>query len=391
MVVLMLRRDVLKQPLKSLSIEAVKRSAIEATPEWINLSKQRRKDRRFYELVEDTIPGFEYYYFVLRNSETEIIQAIQPFTVSVIDTSLGLCPRLQRWVKRIRYIYPWFLRFKALIVGCILEEGHLDGNGYLTSTCLADNITDFAVKFECSLILFKSFGKQHRQIMTPLTQKGFTRVPCGPMAFLKLNFKTFEEYMKMLSRNMRSKLRRKFKESEKIGKLEMQIVTDITPFIEQAYPLYEDVFNKSKFKFEKLTPEFFCELGKRMPERVKFFLWFLDGKLVIFNVCTMYEKSFYSEFIGLDYKVAYDMHLYYVFIRDVMNWVLKHDFDTYHSGALNYEPKYHLRHDIHAHDLYIKHRSRLFNFLLKHALPYLEPARHDPILKMFPNYKSLYE
>jgi hypothetical protein len=37
----------------------------------------------------------------------------------------------------------------------------------------------------------------------------------------------------------------------------------------------------------------------------------------------------------------------------------------------------------------VKHTSPIFNFILKRALPYLEPTRYGKVLKRFANYSDL--
>ena len=110
-----------------------------------------------------------------------------------------------------------------------------------------------------------------------------------PMTRLRLDdFRNYEDYLRTLSRNTRSQLRRKFKELGERASLEMRVVTDITPYIDEVYPLYLSVWEKSSLKFEKATPEYFCKIGQNMPDKALFFLWFLDGKIVAFNYCLIH-------------------------------------------------------------------------------------------------------
>jgi predicted N-acyltransferase len=212
-----------------------------------------------------------------------------------------------------------------------------------------------------------------------------------PMTRVKLNCASFEDYLRnVLSRNMRSKLRRKFKESERLASLEMRVVTDATPYVGEIYPLYLAVYERSSLHFEKLTPEFLCELGQKMPDKVLFFLWFRGNNIVAFNLCMTDGNSVYSEYVGFDYSVSFDLHLYYVAVRDVMQWAMANKYQWYCSTALNYEPKFHLRHELYPLDLYVKHASSIFNSILKRALPFLEPVRYDTMLKQFPNYNDLH-
>jgi hypothetical protein len=119
-------------------------------------------------------------------------------------------------------------------------------------------------------------------------------------------------------------------------------------------------------------------------------LWFKEGKVVCFNFCLSHNDSLCSEYIGFDYKVAFDLHLYYIAIRDVMQWALANGYQWYGSTGLNYEPKFHLKHELDPLDLYIKHTSPVFNFILKRALKYVEPTRYDKLLQRFPNYGDLH-
>ena len=172
--------------------------------------------------------------------------------------------------------------------------------------------------------------------------------------------------------------------------LEMSIVTDATPYIDEIYPLYLAVYERSKLKFEKLTPAYLREIGRRIPEKTLFFLWRREGKIVAFNLCLTEGDSLCSEYLGFDYAVAFELHLYYIVARDVTALAIANNYKWYRSTGLNYEPKYRLRHDLEPLDLYVKHTSPVLNFILKRTLHFLEPVRYDSLLQRFENYKDLY-
>ena len=96
------------------------------------------------------------------------------------------------------------------------------------------------------------------------------------------------------------------------------------------------------------------------------------------------------------FGLAMVFHQFFMFmkhnvaVRDVMKWAIPNKYKWYCSTALNYEPKFHLRHELYPLDLYVKHTSLIFNFILKRVLPFLEPVRYDAMLKRFPNYKDLH-
>jgi predicted N-acyltransferase len=280
------------------------------------------------------------------------------------------------------------------MIGCAAGEAHLDAEDEqsraFVARALAEGIEDEARRLKTKLIVFKEFTKADRAALACLKDRGFAHVPSMPMTRLRLDCSSFNDYLcKTLSRNTRSQLRRKFKASEQRAQLRLSVVSDVTPHIDEIYPLYLAVYERSKLRLEKLTPEFFRKIGKSMPDKVRFFLWRNGDKIVAFNLCLTSADAVCSEYIGLDYAVAFDLHLYYVVLRDVIQWGFENGYKWYCSTALNYEPKYRFRQELEPLDLYVKHTSPLINFFLKRIVPLIEPTRHDKMLRRFPNYESL--
>lgn len=62
-----------------LKVAVKSRAEVQGSPAWMRAFADQRKDRRYYELVEDTLrQGFDYRYFVLTGEGGEV-RAIQPF------------------------------------------------------------------------------------------------------------------------------------------------------------------------------------------------------------------------------------------------------------------------------------------------------------------------
>jgi len=376
-----------------LHMEIISRADLERCSHWPAAFADDRKDRRYYEIVEDTIDqGFDYGYFALKSDAGEI-RAIQPFFINDQDLLAGTNTRIMKMVSGLRRFWPRFLKMRTLMIGCAGGEGHLDaGDGLsrlLVAKSLAAGISREARRLKSRMLVFKEFPRVDRPALSCLQKDGFTRIPSMPMTRLRLNFGTYEDYLRTLSRNTRSQLRRKFKESGERASLEMRVVTDITPYIDEVYPLYLAVWGKSSLQFEKATPEYFSKIGQNMPDKALFFLWYLKGKIVAFNYCLIHKDSICSEYLGFDYNVAFDLHLYYVVSRDVLKWAIANKNKWWCSTALNYEPKYRLRQELDPLDLHVKHTNPIFNFVLKRALPYLEPTRYDKVLQRFSNYGDL--
>jgi GNAT acetyltransferase-like protein len=168
------------------------------------------------------------------------------------------------------------------------------------------------------------------------------------------------------------------------------IVDDVTSVIAQVYPLYLQVYQRSKLHFEKLTEQYFCELGHRMRDKVRFFLWRQSGRIIAFATCMIQDDEIYAEYIGLDYDIALDLHLYHYAFRDMVSWAIDNGYRWFRSSGLNYDPKLHLRHLLDPIDLYVRHTSGPINAIMRRFLPLLEPTRYDETLAKFSNYHELW-
>jgi hypothetical protein len=100
--------------------------------------------------------------------------------------------------------------------------------------------------------------------------------------------------------------------------------------------------------------------------------------------------SLYAEYVGFDYSVALDLHLYHYVVRDMISRGISNGYKWFRSSALNYDPKLHMRHRLDPIDLYVRHTSTPANAIFRLALPWIAPVRHDATLKLFPNYKELW-
>ena len=377
-----------------LQVQVKSRAEIQGSAAWMRAFAAQRKDRRYYELLEDTLrQGFDYRYFVLTGEDGEA-RAIQPFFLLDQDLLAGAGPRIAKVAEAIRRVWPRFLLMRTLMVGCAAGEGHLDAQDEGTRSAIARGlgaaIIEQARQLKAALVVFKEFTAGDRDALACLKERGFTRIPSMPMTRRRLNFASFEEYMRVaLSQKFRAQLRRNCRRSAERAKLEMRVVTDVTPYIDEIYPLYLAVYERSDLKFEKLTPEYLCNIGNEMPDKALFFLMMKDGKVVSFNMCMKNNKELCSEYVGFDYDFAFDLHLYNVMTKSIMEWSIENGFQWYCSTSLNYEPKYHFRHQLDPLDLYVRHTSPAINFIMKRALPFLEPTRRDEMLKKFSNYADL--
>jgi hypothetical protein len=366
-----------------LSANVATRSELASYNGWHEAFMNERKDWRYYEIVDDTLrQGFEFRYLLLRGG------AVQPFFIVDQDLTEGAGRVIRSIVKRVRSIWPRFLKMRTLMVGCAAGEGHLASHDVAGEVAAA--LPELARNAKAGLIVFKEFPSRYRGAMETLRERGFTRVPSLPMTRLNIDYENFDDYVaKKLSKVMRKNVRRKLRAAEE-AEIELEVTSDITPYVDEVYPLYLAVYERSALHFEKLTKEFLIALGTRMPDKVRFFIWRRAGKAIAFSLTLIHADTLYDEYLGLDYEVALDLHLYFYTLRDIIDWAIAHGLKWYVSSALNYDPKLHLKCELVPLDLYVTHTSPFVNAILKRALPLLEPTRNDPVLRKFPNFNEVW-
>jgi hypothetical protein len=364
---------------------------------WAAGLAHQANDHRYYELTHEALGHqFEHYYLLLQD-HTGKTRAIQPFLMVKQDLVTGMPKAFRRGVEKVRQKFPSALVMRMLMVGCSAGEGHLardtsTGSVEWVAQALSEALHPVARGFKAAMIVMKDFPKTYRKTLRPMKKAGYARVPSMPGSRMDLNFTNFDEYLTTkLSHKTRKNLRSKYRKAAATGApVTMEIVTDVEPHIDELFPLYQQVLERSQYKFEELTKSYFVQISRRMGERALFFIWRQEGKAVAFSSCAGHEGVLRDHYIGLDYKVALDQHLYFVTFRDIVTWAIENKYHTYYSAPLNYEPKYHLRHDLVPLDLYVRTSWNWINPLFRFVVPYLEPTRYDPMIRKFANAHELW-
>jgi hypothetical protein len=348
-------------------------------------------DSRFYEILDGSVPPFDYHYLVLED-RTGRVRTIQPVFIHEQNILEGIPPRWRRMVHLATAMSPSLSRFRILWVGPPVGEAGLGAEPRdlsWSAWALEQALAPAARRLRAGMIVLKDFPSELRPLLKIFVDKGYTRIPSMPAVSLDLNFRDFEEHVTTLSSKTRFDLRRKRRDAERLPPLSLEVRTDISDRVNELYPLYLQVHRRSSLRFETLTPEYFRRVSREMPDRARFFIWSQEGRPVAFDTCFVHDGVLEAAAIGLDYRVALDLHLYFIVKRDVIDWACRNGMRRYVSGPLNYDPKLRLGFRLKPLDLYLWHRSRVVNGILKLAGPWLTPARHEPLLQRFPNASDL--
>src|SRR5438067_6553073 len=369
------------------------RAELEQYAAWQRAFSGKTREHRCYEIVADTLDSkFEHHYLLLEDSAGKV-RGIQPVFFVQQNLVEGI-PALRAAVEKIRQRYPRFLTMRLLMIGNAAGEGHLStcasGDEEWVANALYQVLETYGRTSKVSLVVFKDFPASYRDVLWKFAANDYARVPSMPMTELALDYTDFDHYLTTLGASTRKDLRRKFRKIAAASPIDLEVVTDLTPYVEEVYPFYLQVHERSPLKFETLTKEYLSALGQRMPDRARFFIWRQNGKAIAFSVALVHQGTIYDDYLGLDYAVALDLHLYFHTLRDILSWSLRQGLQRYRSSPLNYQPKLHLGCDLFPLDLYVRHTNPLLNQIFRPVLKLLEPTRHDPVLTRFRNANELH-
>jgi len=365
-------------------ITKVVRNAKDIAPEaWNAVFPDGMESHNYFKLIDES--GFEgfLFYYIMICKEDDVVGIAPCFILNYpLDTTMGGLPK--EIMAGIRKLLPALFTLKGLFCGSPIGEGKIGIVGHYrreAMDALLRGMEDLAKKENAPVLIFKDFFAEYKNVLDPAVGEGFFKVNSYPSVRIGIDFNSFDEYLKTLSAASRYDLRRKFKQTDKLAALDLDIADNADGIIDEIYGLYLQTYSKSKIKWGEIPKKFFAGISRHMKEKVRYFLWRINGKLVAFNLCLSYDDSLVSMYIGLDYSVAYKYYLYFTTFRDQINWCIQNNIKTFHSGEFAYEAKRRLGFSLVPKYYYVKHVNRLVNPFFKVLCFALKPGNFDKALK----------
>ena len=330
------------------------------------------------------------FYYILVYERKALVGAATCFLLNYsLDTSVN--GSLRRLSNRIKRYTPNIFSIKTFVRGMPIGQGRIGvvGRPDRVVRAILRRMEQIAKKERAAIVAFKDFDASYTGMLDPLQREGFSKFDSLPTTMMNIWFTDFEQYLNTLSAASRYDLRRKFKKVDHRVKIDLSVV-DVPDeeTLREIYRLYLAVVTRHDMMFELLPIEFFRAMPRNMPKHVKFFLWRIDGKLVAFLFALLTDEYFIDYYVGLDYDVAHNYHLYFVKFRDVLNWCIKNRIKKYEMGITGYEPKRRLGFDFVPLYLYVKLRNRALRPAFRFICQFLKFENFDPALKEIRNGPS---
>lgn len=214
-----------------------------------------------------------------------------------------------------------------------------------------------------------------------IASAGYSRIAGLPVCVLDLPFSDTDAYIRSLSANNRSVLRRKLKTA---GPVELETVTSIAGIEDEIFSLYEETRANSRFDygdFEQLSPGYFRDVMKALgPERAAVILARVDGRLLAMKLLFIEKDRIIDKFWGMRYPAGRAHNLFFVCWMEGVRFALTHGAKQYQSGQTAYAQKVKLGSRLDPLSVYVRHRWPIVNRVFKRVSPLVAFDRMDPEL-----------
>lgn len=354
--------------------------------EWNRLFPDELEDWNYYHAVENSgLPEFSWVYFGVRDANGSLRAAVPAFVTDYeLNTTLSGAPRrLADWLTR---HFPRLLRQKMLSLGSpVSEVCHLgfapgtttDEQRLMLGVILAQTET-FARENRVRMIAVKDASAAQDALWAAAAKThGLRRQPGLPTALIDMRFASLDDYLATLSKATRKDIRRKLKDA---AGLRTEWRASIDGIEDEVMRLYQSTYANAEFSFEELTPEYFRGVLREMGDRASCATYWLDEKLVAFNLVLHDGKRLIDKFLGMDYAVAREYNLYFYTWIENMRRCIEFHVGIYQSGQGLHALKRRLGSRLSANWLWYRHRNRVVDaiFALVERIARLD--RQDPEL-----------
>lgn len=175
------------------------------------------------------------------------------------------------------------------------------------------------------------------------SDKRFLVLDGQALAYVPVDFDTIDDYLAKQSKLRRKDLRKKLKK-----KAELEIKEEATgsyfnqsELLDQMYALYLNVYEQSKYHFDKLSFAFFKDILTSQNNGVVF-LYFSQSKLIGYNICFVHNNNLIDKYVGFSYPEARDFNLYFISWFVNLEYAIKHNLKNYVAGWTDPEVKAYL-------------------------------------------------
>ncbi len=312
---------------------------------------------------------FTFSYAIISRGSEQI--GIAPAFIMDVPMELVAPPKVIKLLKfhpLVGKLFPFLVYQRTLFLGspCADEGtiGLLPGEKLSeVAGVLQDALYQRAVVYKAPMIIWKDFCEDDAEALQSLSRShGLFKVVSYPGTGIPLADGKVDTYFKNLSLKKRHNLRKKLKRSKERLAVNVEIIQHPSgEILDDIFALFWQTYERGKTKFERLNRRFFELIAQA---DIAWFILLRDsetGRLVAFKLCFKLGAKVINKFIGLDYEMAENAHLYFRLWEVAVEWALANGVTEIQSGQTSYAAKFEVGHSLLPLTNYCKHRNRIIH------------------------------
>ncbi|MFY1664681.1 GNAT family N-acetyltransferase [Pseudomonas sp. Pseu.R1] len=359
------------------SIRSIDREA------WNECFPDQLEDWDFYWAVEQAgVEGFTWRYLAVFDGPT-LLGVVPAFvTCYRLDTTIqGVGKRVTEHINR---VWPGVFDLRMYAVGSPVAERCNAGTARHVSGPLRQEVFNRLLQraqqdaddLGIGLLAVKDAPTDEPLWAETCSLAGLQNMPGLPSALLAVPYPSLDAYLGSLGKSTRKDLRRTLRGPAPRIEWRRQI-DDVLPEIMQ---LYEATLARSDLQFERLGPGYFTGLLDQLGERAVCVLYWIDERLVAFNLMLLDEHRLIDKIFAHDPNRTREYNLYARSWLANVEYCIDHRIPVYEAGQAGYASKIRFGCRFAPNQLFFRHRNRLLNTLLRLIRQIIRPDRSDPAL-----------
>ena len=196
-----------------------------------------------------------------------------------------------------------------------------------------------------------------------LNLPGFVQGLTCPRCMLKIRWNSLDDYIN----DLRSNYRHRYKKAIKKGHdVKFYMLDDNKKFDDRLYSLYEQVYNNSHYKIEKLSKEFF------QGEFFKIFVMHDSSGPVGFIQLIENGMELIFEFIGFNHDLNHKYDIYINLLLQIVRYGIENKFDVIDFGQTADEAKLKLGCEYEYLYALLNHSNPVINYSSRKIAPFIQ-------------------
>ncbi len=195
---------------------------------------------------------------------------------------------------------------------------------------------------------------------------------------IPIGIKTLNDYILLFSKKYRNRAKSILKTGVSLEQKHF-LLDEIKLHETEIYKLYEEVYEKAKFKLLKLPENYFSEVKKYFPNQFFITGFYLNGKLTAFtSYFLMHDECLEAHYIGFEYDLNHEYDLYQNILYCNINAAIENGRTKVNLGRTAAEIKTTV--GAKAVDLicYTKPQNTISKLILKPFIGFLQPGEWTP-------------